>query len=56
MHSTHIEARIYEYFHPVKEYSIILSATLNKITEITNQYFADNNIYIKRPYLMIPKE
>lgn len=50
---------IHEYPNSLKEErepSIISSATFDKITEITNQYFADNNIYLKRPYPVIPKE
>lgn len=40
----------------VKNFILPSSATLNKITEITNQYFADNNIYLRHLYPVIPKE
>lgn len=56
---TLIEKMIQEYLNSLKETkepSILSSATLNKITEITNQYFADNSIYIKHPYPVIPKK
>ena len=49
-------SEIYKYLHPIKECSILSSAALNKITNITNQYFANNNIYIKHPHPVIPKE
>lgn len=50
---------IHEYLNSLKqtkEPSILSSATFDKITEITNQYFADNNIYLRHLYPVIPKE
>ena len=46
MDITFTSSEIYKLLHPVKQHSIIFSATLSKITTITNKYFADKRIYI----------
>ena len=46
MDITFTSSEIYKLLHPVKQHSILFSATLSKITTITNKYFADKRIYI----------
>lgn len=46
MDITFTSSEIYKLLHPVKQHSILFSATLSKITDITNKYFADKRIYI----------
>ena len=46
MDITFTSSEIYKLLHPVKQHSILFSATLLKITTITNKYFADKRIYI----------
>ena len=46
MDITFISSEIYKLLHPVKQHSIIFSATLSKITDITNKYLSDKRIYI----------
>lgn len=46
MDITFTSSEIYKLLHPVKQHSILFSATLNKIKSITNKYFADKRIYI----------
>lgn len=46
MDITFTSSEIYKLLHPVKQHSILFSETLNKITTITNKYFADKRIYI----------
>ena len=46
MDITFTSSEIYKLLHPVKQHSIIFSATLSKIITITNKYFADKRIYI----------
>ena len=46
MDITFTSSEIYKLLHPVKQHLIIFSATLSKITTITNKYFADKRIYI----------
>lgn len=46
MDITFTSSEIYKLLHPVKQHSILFSATLNKITTITNKYLADKRIYI----------
>ena len=51
-------SEIYKLLHPVKQHSILHSATLNKIKSITNKYFADKRIYTpgitSKPYYYYP--
>lgn len=46
MDITFTSSEIYKLLHPVKQHSILFSATLSKITTITNKYFVDKRIYI----------
>lgn len=46
MDITFTSSEIYKLLHPVKQHSIIFSAILSKITDITNKYLSDNRIYI----------
>ena len=46
MDITFTSSEIYKLLHPVKQHSIIFSATLAKITDITNKYLSDKRIYI----------
>ena len=46
MDITFTSSEIYKLLHPVKQHSIIFSATLSKITDITNKYLSDKRIYI----------
>lgn len=46
MDITFTSSEIYKLLHPVKQHSILFSATLLKITTITNKYFANKRIYI----------
>lgn len=46
MDITFTSSEIYKLLHPVKQHSILFSATLNKIKSITNKYLADKRIYI----------
>ena len=46
MDITFTSSEIYKLLHPVKQHSILFSATLSKITDITNEYFSDKRIYI----------
>lgn len=46
MNITFTSSEIYKLLHPVKQHSILFSATLNKIKSITNKYLADKRIYI----------
>lgn len=46
MDITFISSEIYKLLHPVKQHSILFSATLNKIKSITNKYLSDKKIYI----------
>lgn len=46
MDITFTSSKIYKLLHPVKQHSILFSATLNKIKSITNKYLADKRIYI----------
>ena len=46
MDITFTSSEIYKLLHPVKQHSILFSATLLKITTITNKYLSDKRIYI----------
>lgn len=46
MDITFTSSEIYKLLHPVKQHSILFSATLNKIKSITNKYLSDKRIYI----------
>lgn len=46
MDITFTSSEIYKLLHPVKQHSILFSATLNKIKSITNKYLFDKRIYI----------
>lgn len=46
MDITFTSSEIYKLLHPVKQHSILFSATLNKIKSITNKYLADKRTYI----------
>lgn len=46
MDITFTSSEIYKLLHPVKQHSILFSATLNKIKSITNKYISDKKIYI----------
>ena len=46
MDITFTSSEIYKLLHPVKQHSILFSATLSKITDITNKYLSDKRIYI----------
>ena len=46
MDITFTSSEIYKLLHPVKQHSILFSATLSKITTITNKYLSDKRIYI----------
>lgn len=46
MDLTFTSSEIYKLLHPVKQHSILFSATLNKIKSITNKYLFDKRIYI----------
>ena len=46
MDITFTSSEIYKLLHPVKQHLIIFSATLLKITTITNKYLSDKRIYI----------
>lgn len=46
MDITFTSSKIYKLLHPVKQHSILFSATLNKIKSITNKYLSDKRIYI----------
>lgn len=46
MDITFTSSEIYKLLHPVKQHSILFSATLNKIKSITNKYLSDKKIYI----------
>ena len=46
MDITFTSSEIYKLLHPVKQHSILFSATLSKITDITNKYLSDKKIYI----------
>ena len=58
MDITFTSSEIYKLLHPIKQYSIIYSATLNKIKSITNKYLANKRIYISgitlKPYYYYP--
>ena len=45
MDITFTSSEIYKLLHPVKQHSILFSATLNKIKSITNKYLVDKRIY-----------
>ena len=46
MDLTFTSSEIYKLLHPVKQHSILFSATLNKIKSITNKYLFDKRLYI----------
>ena len=46
MDITFTSSEIYKLLHPVKQHSILFSATLLKITTITNKYLSYKRIYI----------
>ena len=46
MDITFTSSEIYKLLHPVKQHLILFSATLLKITTITNKYLSDKRIYI----------
>lgn len=46
MDITFTSSEICKLLHPVKQHSILFSATLNKIKSITNKYLSDKRIYI----------
>lgn len=58
MDITFTSSEIYKLLHPVKQYSILYSETLNKIKSITNKYLANKRIYISgitlKPYYYYP--